>query len=285
VQLRLESPVTSTQALDLAAYTGLPERDAVQHPEGYFLWPLRTQRRGVILPGPTSRFALETRWYPLPGNPTSTHREALAQALTAFSILGTIGTRATRGYGSVWDPSHAFESPDDLSQALDYLPSSITVRILEGNFDDGRQALAAAARWMRSLRIGSDSYGASTPEGRNDHDVADPGQREARDSVVFRQALGMPLAQRFRRDGDTQIIQSKYRTAANAPDNDRYPSPVRVKVIRLCAQYRVLIIILHDLLLPAGTQIVLTGRDRFRRTVRLDHSLLTRIAGAGVSIH
>lgn len=277
VQLRLQAPVVSADTKDFVTYSQRGLED-----EGYFLWPLRPgKKRGVIMPGPASKFTLHTRWYPLPGNPSVEHQQALNNAQTAFSLLGSMGTRSTRGYGSIWNTSHSFQNESDLPQTLSFLPTNITVRLLEGSFDDGRKALAAAARWMRSLRVGSDTYGASTDEGRYDHDVADPAQTPRGNAVVYRQALGMPLAQRFRRNGDTTVVQSKYRIQPNAPDNDRYPSPVRVKVIKLGGKYRVLIVILRSLLLPAGTAINLSNH----RTAILSHDLITKIASEGTAIH
>ncbi len=282
VQLRLTSPLISTQAQDLAGYTGRNERDAVQHPEGYFLWPLRTQRRGVIHPGQNTRFTLETRWYPTPGRrqEREAQKQAFQQALTAFSILGTIGTRATRGYGSLWDTSHSFQSAEELSTKLSFLPRTISVRLLDGGFNDGRAALAAAARWMRSFRIGSARFGSTTPEAVNDHDVADPAQAPQNDPKVFRQALGMPLAQRFNRGkNNTFTIQSQYRH--EGASTDRYPSPLRIKVIRLGGTFRVLVVLLRDLCLPEGTPISLSNR----RTATLSHTLLNRMAAQGTAIH
>jgi CRISPR/Cas system CMR-associated protein Cmr1 (group 7 of RAMP superfamily) len=279
VQLRLSSPLISTQAQDLAAYTGRNERDAVQHPEGYFLWPLRTQRRGVIQPGQNARFTLETRWYPIPSGreERQAQKKAFQHALTAFCILGTIGTRATRGYGSVWDTSYSFQSAEELSATLGFLPNNISVRLLDGGFNDGRAALAAAARWMRSFRIGSDNYGASTLEGRHDHDVADPAQAPQNNPQVFRQALGLPLTQRFRRDGQTSSVSSTH----GRDRNDRYPSPLRIKVIRLSGTFRVLVVLLRDLCLPEGTPISLSNR----RTATLSHRLLHLMAAQGTAIH
>ena len=286
VQLRLQAPVVSTEAHDLDSYTqrGLEV-------EGYFLWPLRPpKKRAVIFPKPSTQFTLETRWYPAPATPKDREdrEKALQQALTAFSILGTIGTRATRGYGSVWDTSHSFPNESALSAALTFLPTTITVRLLDGSFDDGRKALASAARWMRSLRVGSDTYGTATTEGRNDHNVADPAQAAQRNAVVYRQALGMPLTQRYKRGkderGKDKIIQVKSSYFSNGQDNDRYPSPVRIKVIKLGGKFRVLIVVLKGLLLDAGTQISLRGGGG-NRTATLSHQLIDLIAQAGTAIH
>lgn len=281
VQLRLVKSVATSQAQDLSSYTGRSPTDAVHHPEGYFLWPLRTQKRGVLLPGQASRFTLEVRWYPRPGCGLSNqdHKTALSNALRAFSILGTFGTRATRGYGSVWKSELAFASSSDLSAALAFIPDDITIRLHEGEYSDGRQALAAAARWMRDHRVGSSRFGDLTIAGKNDHDVADPMQPVQASSRLQRHALGMPLTQRFKRGNEVINVQSKYRNAGT--ETDRYPSPVRIKVIKLGGKYRVLIVILRRLLLKEGTDIYLSTR----RTAKLSHDLISVISAEGMAIH
>ncbi len=275
VQLRLTTSVTSNETHDLDSYR-LPGNSD----EGYFLWPLRPgNKRAVLMPKPASKFTLETRWFPTPEarRIRGLHCDTLQDAITAFTLLGTFGTRATRGYGSVWDPQLNLATPEELSAKLDFLPASIQVRLLDGGFRDGRAALAHAARWMRSFRIGSDGYGTATPEGRNDHDVADPAQNPKHNPEVFRQALGMPLTQRFRRQNQTQLVHSSY----GRDHNDRYPSPLRIKVIRLGGSFRVLVILLRDLLLAEGTQINLSNR----RTARLSHQLVNRMIADGTLIH
>ena len=282
VQLRLVKAVTTAQAHDLASYTGLSEKDAVHHPEGYFLWPLRTQKRGVLMSGSASSFAVEVRWFPRPGSAPARREDrptALKNAITAFSILGTFGTRATRGYGSVWKPELVFASAANLSSALAFLPADITVRMHDGEYDSGRQALAAAANWMRGHRVGSARFGAVSDAGENDHDVADPMQPAQPNARLQRHALGMPLTQRFRRGLDVTNVQSRYRNAG--VDTDRYPSPVRIKIIKLAGRYRVVIVILRRLLLKEGTDIYLSNR----RTAKLSHDLIRIIATEGMAIH
>jgi len=275
VQLRLTTPVTSTEAHDLESYSRTGNSD-----EGYFLWPLRPgNKRAVLMPKTASQFTLETRWFPTPEarRIRERHGDALQDAITAFTLLGTFGTRATRGYGSVWDPQLNLATPEALRAKLNFLPDSIQVRLLDGNFRDGRAALAYAAKWMRSFRIGSDNYGNATPEGRNDHDVADPAQTPRTNPEVFRQTIGMPLTQRFRRQNQTQQVHSSY----GRDHNDRYPSPLRIKVIRLGGSFRVLVVLLRDLLLAEGTQINLSNR----RTARLSHRLVNLMVSDGTAIH
>lgn len=282
VLLQLEKAVQSSVSKNLVGYTGKrDERDALQDPESYFLWPLRTQSRGVLMPGAPSEFTLRVRWYPCPVNRGNRPEAELNNALQALWLLGCIGTRATRGYGSLWEKGRDFTSVEELRETLSFLSGTINVRLLDGLFDDGRKALAAAARWMRSYRVGSANYGTTIPEAVNDHDVADPAQTARLQAVVYRHALGMPLAQRFNRGRDnTHTIQSKHRH--DGSETDRYPSPLRIKVIRMGGRCRVLVVLLRDLLLPAGTCITLTNRPA--RTAELRHDLLNQMMTSGTQV-
>lgn len=283
VLLQLEKPVQSATTKNLVAYTAKrDEREALQDPESYFLWPLRTQSRGVLMPGTASEFTLRVRWYPSPANRINRPEQELGNAIKALGLLGNIGTRATRGYGSLWEKGRNFANEGELRDALAFLPASIHVRLLDGTFDDGRKALAAAARWMRSYRVGSTTYGTTTPEAVNDHDVADPAQAALAQAVVYRHALGMPLSQRFNRGRDnTSTVQSKHRH--DGSETDRYPSPMRIKIIRMGGKHRMLIVLLRDFLLPEGTRITLTNRPS--RTAELRHDLLNRMMASGTQIH
>lgn len=278
VLLQLEKPVQNSTAKNLVGYIG--REDALQDPESYFLWPLRTQSRGVLMPGNASDFTLRVRWFPTPTNSNTKLETELQHAIRAMSLLGNIGTRASRGYGSLWEKNKTLANTDALREALVFLPPSISVRLLDGDYSNGRQALAAAAKWMRSFRVGSANHGITTPEAVNDHDVADPARNSFANAVVYRHALGMPLAQRFNRGkNNTSTITSKYRHGGM--ETDRYPSPLRFKVIRLDGSYRVLVILFRDLVLPEGTPISLSNR----RSATLSHKLLNQMASQGTAVH
>jgi hypothetical protein len=158
---------------------------------------------------------------------------------------------------------------------------------LKDGFDDGRKALAYAANWMRSFRVGSSRFGSPTDEGRNDHDVADPEKHPPHEARLYRHALGIPLAQRFSRGQDGTItVQSKFHDGNNW--NDRYPSPLRFKVVRLGrgTKLGLLVVLLRDLLLDEGTQVRLSAKGRYTdRTARLSHDLLDRMMADGDFVH
>ena len=291
VSLRLKSQQAAFKVQNLEDYTGKTGDAALHDPEAYFLWPLRPtresqQKRGVICPPTPSRnanFLVEVMWLP-PSFPQRSRLEpALQQAMEAFSLLGAFGTRSTRGYGSVWPDGLDLGNPADLAAKLSFLPDSISVRLLPGYGASGRQALAAAAKWFRSLRLGTARFGGTPTWGRNDHDVA---LKPTADEVLYRAALGLPLAQNYR---SGTRLQTKYRwrdpVSGRETWNDRYPSPVRFKVVRIAGQYGVLVVLLRDQLLPEAIRLRVEERGRAEGEVQLSHALFAEIANTGEAIH
>ena len=292
VTLRLDKMEARVESQDLEAYMRMrTDQASKRESESYFLWPLRTQKRGALYPPKCeshASFSFSWSWLPFHAEQRELGLK-IERAVRAFSLLGTRGTRATRGYGSVWNPEDKFNAPGELIAALSFLPPTVQVRLLPSVSDIGLQALAEAALWMRNLRIGTATYGERTEWGRNDHDVADPLQPEKRNAVVHRQALGMPLAQRFRRGNATTVVSSKYSSSdpmgGRGLMTDRYPSPVRIKVCRLAGKYRVLVVILRGLLLPENTKIRLSSKGGYAREALLSHDLVEHIATQGEAAH
>src|SRR5439155_14222788 len=181
--------------------------------------------------------------------------------LKAFSLLGAFGTRSTRGYGSVWPAGLSLADAAAFSRELEFLPDSVSVRLLPAGAPTGRGALTEAAKWFRKLRVGTTQFG-STPSkwGRNDHDVA---LQPSVEKALYRPALGLPLAQNYR---NGPRLQTKYRwrdrDSGRETWNDRYPSPVRFKVVRIGRAYRVIIVLLRSQLLAENTRLRLEERGR-----------------------
>jgi hypothetical protein len=223
-------------------------------------------------------------WLPPALNRRAELDGSLQQALKAFSILGSFGTRSTRGYGSVWPAGADFASPADLARELDFLPASVSVRLLPAVAPTGRGALAEAAKWFRRLRLGTSRFGGTPSKwGKNDHDVApNPGPQQ----VLYRPALGLPLAQNYR---NGPRLQTKYRwrdsDSGRETWSDRYPSPVRFKVVRVGGRYRTAIILLRDQLLPDDTRLRVEERGHTVGEVRLSHELFDEIAAHGEELH
>ncbi|MCL5098285.1 MAG: hypothetical protein M1608_12310 [Candidatus Omnitrophica bacterium] len=292
VALSLPSWRARLAVQNLEDYTGKKGDDALSEPEAYFLWPLRPtkdsqQKRGVLYqPSKESSasFVLELSWLP----PALSRRMALnaflLQAIKAFSLLGAFGSRSTRGYGSVWPLGQDFATAATFARELQFLPDSISVRLLPAAAGSGRQALAEAARWFRRTRLGTSRFtGTPLKWGQNDHDVALNPQP---DLILYRPALGLPLAQNYR---NGPKLQTKYRwcdsDSGRETWNDRYPSPVRFKIVRIAKEYRVVLVLLRDQLLPEATRLRIEERGRSAREVRLSHELFNEIANVGEAIH
>lgn len=293
VVLRLLDWSGRTGNQNLEDYTGKKGLDATSDPEGYFLWPLRPskesqQKRAVFHPdraGNNATFKVESQWRLLTSSQKSTFMPAFQKAWEAFSLLGAIGTRSTRGYGGVWPRGLDLRDAADFASRLEFLPSSVAVRLLKRDFQTARAALAYSAKWFRALRIGTSRFGEAPSEwGRNDHDVA---PNPTQDSHLYRPILGMPLTQRYK-NGLT--LQTKYEwknpETGIAESNDRYPSPLRIKVVRIAGAYRVALVILRDQILPENTPLrIVEGDHRSHRLSRVSHALINHIAKEGEQIH
>ncbi len=291
VSLCLKSWQARPAVQNLEDYTGKKGDDALHDPEAYFLWPLRPtndslQRRGVLHPAgaaPTSSLVLEMAWLP-PALPRRTALDGFLQrAVKAFSLLGAFGTRSTRGYGSVWPLRQDFATPAAFAHELEFLPDSVSVRLLAAATGSGRQALAEAARWFRRLRCGTSRFGEAPSDwGRHDHDVS---RNPQPDDVLYRPALGLPLAQNYR---NGPRLQTKYGwldpDSGRETWNDRYPSPFRFKVVRIAGKYRVILVLLRDQLLPETTRLRIEELGRPVGELRLSHELFDEIASAGEAI-
>ena len=292
VALRLLSSECRTGVQNLDDYTGKTGDAALHDPEAYFLWPLRPtrdsqQKRGVIHArsgSPAANFTLELLWFPPALNRRAELDSYLMRSVKAFSLLGSFGTRSTRGYGSIWPSQTDFPNAAALVRELDFLPASVSVRLLPGAAATGRTALAEAAKWFRQLRLGTSRFGGAPLKwGQNDHAVALNPTPENR---LYRPALGLPLAQNYR---SGPRLQTKYRWLD--PDtgreswNDRYPSPLRFKVVRVGGRYRTVILLLRSQLLPETSRLRIEERGRPVGEVRLSHELLEHMVTQGEMLH
>jgi hypothetical protein len=272
--IRIESsPLAGAEAEqhDLTSYRSThPQSD-----ETYFMWPIgNNRRRGAWMPR-TEGSGFDLKWSCL--RPFSLTEE-WNRCLRVFALLGSLSGRSSRGYGSIWPRSNAPTDTDALIGQLNQLtlPGHIRIRLLEGAHDHPRQALAAAALWLKSFRAGSNRSGiCPSKEGLEDHDLGlRIIARMAPPNVqVHRPVLGLPLKQSYyERRGS---VTTKFNLS------DRYPSPVRIKIIRLGDEYRVLFILLDhdDYRLPLGSHVTLNGNH-----ATITHDILTKMLASGAII-
>lgn len=259
VVMRLAEPVVADRAVNLQ------DLDLAKDPElGYLLFPLRPtkaagdQRRGVIEPEKGNRFQLLVGWRrPVVEEALQTR---LRLALQAWILLGGLGTRSRRGFGSVWPqedrlPETALRTLEDVRTRLKFLAGRSRkhprVMTLGPGSSDWKEALRKAAKWLKDYRTGSTSFGQRPSKwGRNDHDAA-----LGKSNCLYRPVLGLPLEQRFRSDS------LHYRTL-HLRFMDRWASPVHLKVIRLGEKYYPLAVFFPEHAMAEGDQVSLQPVDQ-----------------------
>ncbi len=266
ISMRLARPVTSAVAKNLQDL-GLKMGD----PQAYLLWPLRggregDGRRGILAAGTQFDLAVGTRF----GLPEGLNAK-FESALFAWIILGTLGTRSRRGYGSVWptdDSEFPFylESLEEVAGALDDLlkpfgQPCLRVITLSPPQPHANAALDQLGKWLKGFRAGSTRSGERPSRwGRNDHDNAvGSGQ------ILYRPVLGLPLTQRYTSDGT--VVNTTF------DDAGRWASPVHLKVIRCKSEYYPVAIFFPDMAMPDGAEVRLTCKGRPSRTKRVSWSL------------
>ena len=229
----------------------------------YFLWPMREQShtpgsggRGIVEAGET--FELRLNHVRIEGG-----KNLSEDVLKVFLMLGGLGTRSRRCYGSLWADDvkidgEEWEIPSSKSEFVKELfpvlgESNISVSSW-GRTSTWSDAVKLAQEILQSYRCGSPKSGTPSDWGKNDHDVPLNGRGD-----VYRQILGLPLQQRYSKDKGT------WRSGITGNDrkwNDRWASPLRLKIVPLEGHYYVLAIFMGDELMDAGTEVDIKGKGR-----------------------
>jgi len=224
----------------------------------YFLWPLRSKKhspgaasRGIIKAGESfdlllSHIRIDEAYKTLP-----------EEVLKTWLLLGSLGSRSRRCYGSIWPEKMTIDKEDwDVPKTklelelelLDLLENKpISVRIW-GSASTWKDAVKLAQKPLKNMRCGSPKSGTPSSWGKNDHDI--PLNNKSGESV-FRQALGLPLLQRYSNKRGT------YSSSING--NDRWASPLHLKIVPLENKYYVLAIYFHDYVLSDGENVLIKG--------------------------
>ncbi len=189
----------------------------------------RDNRRGVIAPKSEAEIIFLTRL----GRRIS---PSFSDTLKLFLLLGTVGSRSSRAYGSIWPSASYFdgvswEAPKteaEFSRTLkQIIPAGLecTIFKVSETAKDWEKAVNACSSFLRGIRCGSTSFGGKPKKwGLSDHDLPFNGS-----TVVYRPVLGLPLEQRYR-----QAKKSfAYHVTEDAFSNDRWSSPLRFKIIPL----------------------------------------------------
>lgn len=226
----------------------------------YFLWPLRKDKTGVITENQTveikildkkvkARFTLEEK------------------VLKAFLLLGAMGTRSRRCYGSVYPtyakingeewkiPTNMEEFKNELQNVLD---EDANCRVLQLSKPAGnwRKAVKTCADFLKVFRCGEKNpkFGPKALEwGEKDHDALFKDHDE-----IYRPEIGLPLSTKYYsvdagRTNDNEKI-------------DRLASPVHFKVVELKEGFVPIAIFFFNHLLSQKTdEVVIIGKNNGKR--------------------
>ena len=253
----------------------------------YILWPYEKRQgaqkfysRKCIAQGARVSFSIQVRKKGV---------EFPEEILKSFLLLGALGSRSRRCYGSIWPdrvlidgtewkiPTTEAEFSTELEKILDKKSNSLILALseknatVEGALEEGVDFLERYRRgspkskekeevsyWGQSDHnsglelLRRSLHKAGSCWGRSDHNSDS-------DSVVYRQALGLPLFQRY-----TGSVKGKVTSLVKG--YDRLASPLHLKIIPLQGGFVPLGIFFFDHLIPDGTEVEL--RDEARGTLR-----------------
>ena len=224
----------------------------------YFLWPLREQKH---TPGSGSRGIIEAgESFELRISHVRIQDGKLLpeEVLKAFLLLGSLGSRSRRCYGSLWAESVSIDGQewkvpvrkeDFINEVIELIAQSNISASFWGDAPSWKEAVELAKKTLKSYRCGSPKSGTPSHWGKNDHDVPLKGR-----GTAYRPILGLPLQQRYSTGKGT------WRSTIDG--NDRWASPLRLKIVPLDGKYNVLALFMGDELMEPTTQIQLKGKGR-----------------------
>lgn len=238
----------------------------------YFLWPMRGTRhdpsagnRGVISADQEIHIAISEK-------KLKTDVTLPEEVLKSFLLLGSLGTRSRRAYGSIyptdviidgetWNiPSTIDELKSELDSILDSAAGCYIRTLTDRACKDYKYAVNKCADYLKTFRCGSKRSGTPSKWGKNDHDA-----RFREVECLYRPAVGLPLTQRY---SDKTTIQTE------VSGFDRLASPVHFKVIKLKDGYWPIVIIFPGHSEVAGREAVLKNRGKAVREAVIDNELL-----------
>lgn len=290
LMLRVRTGVASNIPKNLEDYTGKNGNKALQDPESYFLWPLRPyerhgiryeQKRGCLEPirGERAvRFDLVVTFLPqlLPKD-----IDSIRSLICVWSILGSLGTRSLKGYGSVWPKRESPITVAELRLLVRPMPEN-SVYLWQTGFENAREALAWVATEYKKLRCGTNRYRPlrASHWGQNDHDAADRFAHN-RPTSVYRPVFGLPLKQSFRPNPPHRPQGFDVFTEWHGVD--RYASPLHIKIGLLDSGYCVILVFFDQRALRHGDLVTLRDGGH-HRTVTIDRGLWDHMKTLGVPL-
>lgn len=240
----------------------------------YFLWPLMKNTRGVILANATVSFSVHLR---------SGSSPEVERALKAFLLLGSLGMRSRRCYGSIWPTEVLLDgvkwpiprtSADfkcairELQLPKDLISTFVVTQPNEGlrgrryKYPDYKGALRECREFLADYRRGKydkDTDRNPSSYGEDDHDAP---WHNYQYKYVHRAALGLPLVQNYHSSGA--------KVTSTIDGYSRLASPLHFKVIRLDGGFVPLAIFFNKMFPPEGVMVHLRGGEVSQRPLSLD---------------
>lgn len=251
VVVRIKTPLDSLEVVDKKS-----ARDIAGTNYDYFLWPLGRKGstpRGYIAPNQTFELSITHRH-------VQNGERLPSDVLKAFLIFGALGTRSRRAYGSIYPHRVTIDgkewrppaNAEELVEAAKTLLASAGCVVLQvaHPVPTWKGALDKCMDFLKAFRCGSSKSGTPSKWGSNDHDAP-----FNRDPEVYRQAIGLPLTQRYSQP-NRGTFESEVRGA------DRWASPLLLKVIPLGEELLPLAIFCNSMVLPDNQGITLRDRGK-----------------------
>jgi len=195
------------------------------------------------------------------------------KALKAWLMLGAIGSRSRRCFGSIYPEKIEINGNDSsLPKSLDefkaYLNESglknATVLSLGEPKSNACAAMNVAQNYLKRFRCGKD-FGGTKPSkwGKAEHDWIRPDCQK--NNSAYRAVIGLPLEQRYsnRKETFTHLVNG----------DNRWASPVYLKVVPLGGKFVAIAIFLKDYFLHEGTTLEWKekkGRNAVKKTISHD---------------
>ncbi|NCD32189.1 MAG: hypothetical protein EOL87_02105 [Spartobacteria bacterium] len=231
----------------------------------YFAWPFSNPNnaRGIICDGETASLLIRSRSI-LGG------KELPPNVLQAFLLLGGLGTRSRRAYGSIWPKKIIIDDQEwVIPQNIESFQASLkdvfslanikVIALSTGN-TTWIDAVNTCSDYLRTFRCGKTMHGQTASQwGEHDHDLP-----FNHDDKIYRAAVALPLAQNYRTNKGNNF-SIKYNRS------DRWASPVCFKVVQLSGKYIPLVYFLQDYEIAHGEEVL---NSRNHSSYYVDHDML-----------
>lgn len=229
----------------------------------YFLWPLRNESdaRGVITQNQEVEIEISHRR-------VRDSQELNTNVIKAFLLLGALGTRSRRAYGSIYPTSVKFDDQEwDISKNIDKfqkeistLMSGVNCKILKlRSADSAKDAIQTCANALKSFRCGKSGHNMDASQwGKSDHDIMHHnGGRE-----IYRAAIALPHKTTY--------------YDAKIDGYERLASPVIFKIISIEKLFIPIVIFLKDYFIDEAVKVHLSKRGQ-HKDLSLSHDLLNEM--------